>query len=742
MPTETNEHVQRRVAEELERFFAHKRREFGDRRLRSVLPVLCNFTLASKHIRSLFCYWGWRGARPGPSEPDRELISTCAALELLHAGLLVHDDIVDGDDTRRGQPTVRRSFADISPHPANANRQQRTGDDAALLAGDVLLTWSAELLHSIDTSHSRKDAMMAHFYQMCNAVTLGQLTEAFTPVQGSSLADALEISRLKTSSYSIEGPLALGGVLAGAAPEVLDVYQRFGRGLGEAIQLLDDVVDAFSGIEDSTRVTPEVIAELRQPKPSSLILAATERAQPHQAARIARLYGDPYLDEAGAAELQQVIIATGARTAMEEMHRQRLATALETLRELPDPGEACHELTNLAKMFAGSLIRHADSVPPAGAAGDPPVPSITFGLTSTTGPADYAPNVQVLKARIEQSLEKFIEEQIQVIDTYEKETLFGLLRPYLLEGGKRLRPIFCYWGWRGAGGEDNDQIVRVASTIELFHHFAASQDDVMDESAFRWGRPTLHRTLADLHSKSDWMGDSDKFGASIAIILGDLCLTWADDLFHNCGLPPERLFTAWPIYQSMRREALIGQYLDVASVTRDPAAPPRLSQALKAIRYKSVGYTIKFPLLLGGTLAGAPSKLLDTYSEFGLPFGEAFQLRDDLFGAFGDPRVTGKPNLDDFRAGKETALIALAVERANPAQAKVITRLYGKPDLGDADAETLREVLAATGAADAVEAMISERTDSALRILAEAPVERSAASALRDLTLACAWRES
>src|SRR6185369_8207500 len=133
----------------------------------------------------------------------------------------------------------------------------------------------------------------------------------------------------------------------------------------------------------------------------------------------------------------------------------------------------------------------------------------------------------------------------------------------LVSGGKRLRPAFCYWGWRGAGGADDEAAVRAATSLELLHACAIVHDDVMDASDTRRGSPATHRRFASLHRQDRWLGSPEQFGVGAAILVGDLCLSWADELLFDSGLPPEALLAAKPVFDEMRSELMAGQYLDL-----------------------------------------------------------------------------------------------------------------------------------------------------------------------------------
>ncbi len=259
----------------------------------------------------------------------------------------------------------------------------------------------------------------------------------------------------------------------------------------------------------------------------------------------------------------------------------------------------------------------------------------------------------------------------------------------------------------------------------------------MDGSDTRRGQPAVHRRFASLHRTESWTGDPEAFGMGAAVLLGDLALSWSDEMLSRCGLPAERLLAGCHVYDDMRTELMGGQYLDLLEQARGGGSVER---ALRVARYKSAKYTIERPMHLGAALAGAPQEVLDGYSGYGLPLGEAFQLRDDVLGVFGDPSVTGKPAGDDLREGKRTALVAMALEAATSAQAAAVRRHLGDPHLSADGVAVLRAVLTDTGAVDRIEALIAELMDDALTALHAAPVEEDARLVLEELATAVTCR--
>ena len=302
------------------------------------------------------------------------------------------------------------------------------------------------------------------------------------------------------------------------------------------------------------------------------------------------------------------------------------------------------------------------------------------------------------------------------------EPFVDALAAFVLDGGKRLRPAFCYWGYRSAASApatsaqaaDDDAVVRAAAALELVQASALMHDDVVDRSDTRRGAPSVHRRFALAHQAAQWSGDADAFGHAAAILLGDLALVWADAMLADSGVPADALLRALPVWDAMRVEVMCGQYLDVVEQARGGGSVER---SLRVARYMAATYTVVRPLHLGAAIAGGDGALLDGLSAYGLPLGEAFQLRDDMLGVFGDPQLTGKPAGDDLREGKRTVLIAYAVEQATEAQLAVLHERVGDPDLDVDGVQELRDVITATGAAEAVERLIEERADAALAAL-------------------------
>jgi len=287
-----------------------------------------------------------------------------------------------------------------------------------------------------------------------------------------------------------------------------------------------------------------------------------------------------------------------------------------------------------------------------------------------------------------------------------------------VSGGKRFRAAFCSWGFRAAAREEYDDraVLRAAASLELLHASALVHDDLMDASDTRRGRPATHRGFATLHQAESWPGDPDQYGAAAAILLGDLLLSWSDELLRRCGLPWDRVGPALEVLDACRSEVIAGQFLDVSVQARGRAT---VEDAMTVLRYKSAKYSIERPLHVGAALAGAPPETLTALSAYGLPLGEAFQLRDDLLGVFGDPETTGKPAGDDLVEGKRTVLVALTLDAAAADEAARLDAALGTPVAVEEVAE-LRGIIDRSGAHAQVEAMIDDLTRQAVTALRDA----------------------
>ncbi|MDP1819565.1 MAG: polyprenyl synthetase family protein [Acidimicrobiales bacterium] len=350
------------------------------------------------------------------------------------------------------------------------------------------------------------------------------------------------------------------------------------------------------------------------------------------------------------------------------------------------------------------------------------------------GPTPAPPSLAAISERVSGRLDGLLtaeHDRWRKLDPSLAEPLDSLRR-FVLGGGKRLRPAFCHWGFVGAGGEPDDPaVVDAGAAFELLQAFALVHDDVMDGSAVRRGARTVHLAYADRHRAEAWRGEVRRFGEGVAILIGDLAHVYADRLLPRANPDVQA------VWDELRTELNVGQYLDLVGTASGDVG---LETARRIARFKSGKYTIERPLHVGAALAGRFTDLVGPLSAYGDPLGEAFQLRDDLLGAFGEEALTGKPVGDDLREGKPTPLLALAVRSATPAQADVLAEV-GSADLDAAQIARLQEVLVATGALASVESAIDRLAQQALAALVDAPIAPEAADELASLAAFVAWRE-
>ncbi|MDG4763150.1 polyprenyl synthetase family protein [Solwaraspora sp. WMMD406] len=388
-----------------------------------------------------------------------------------------------------------------------------------------------------------------------------------------------------------------------------------------------------------------------------------------------------------------------------------------------------------------------------------------------------------LTTAVDDTLIDFLSTEMDALDVLDPglRQFAQIARDSVLTGGKRLRPVFAHWGWRGVVGTGPPlaPILPALAALELLHAFALVHDDVMDASATRRGRPTAHRRLAGQHRASGRTGDPVRFGDAAAVLVGDLCLVWADRLLAASGVPATTMLAVRRCYDQMRIDTIAGQYLDVLG--ESDAGNWSVERALRVARHKTASYTVTGPMHLGAALAGAVEPALagavepastasvgstggsdhpgqadavrTAYTRYGGNVGEAFQLRDDLLGVFGDPAVTGKPAGDDLRTGKPTVLLLLARELATRHQAAALDALpvdtAGTGDGDDGSEEQTRqrvarlaEIVVETGAAAQVERMIERRVMAGVSALTSAPIDDTARGVLTDLAVAATTRQA
>jgi geranylgeranyl diphosphate synthase, type I len=363
-------------------------------------------------------------------------------------------------------------------------------------------------------------------------------------------------------------------------------------------------------------------------------------------------------------------------------------------------------------------------------------------VTSATPAASWDPGD--FQARVQTTLDAFVDEQSASLAALGPDAaLMVQAARDAVSGGKRFRAMFCHWGFRAVRPPRDETeeraLLRAAAALELLHGSALVHDDYMDASDTRRGRPSVHRAFGARHLAEGWRGDPEQYGAAAAILLGDLLLSWADELLRTCGAAPEQVLPALRVFDTTRSEVIGGQFLDVSVQARGAAD---VDQSMTVLRYKSAKYSVERPLHVGAALAGASEEVVDTLTAYGVPLGEAFQLRDDLLGVFGDPEVTGKPAGDDLTEGKRTVLVALALEALtdlDPEAAKTLDQSLGCHLTGSEVAE-LQRVIVRSGAQAEVEERIGSLMRQSLAALEGSTVTAEARATLHALATAATQR--
>ena len=369
-----------------------------------------------------------------------------------------------------------------------------------------------------------------------------------------------------------------------------------------------------------------------------------------------------------------------------------------------------------------------------------------------------APLSQAFREAVSAEISAFLNEQSSVLDSMGPELVpVHLMASQLLCGGKRMRPAFCVWGYVAAAGVPSDDslkpLLAAAGSLDVLHVSALIHDDLMDSSDLRRGRPAAHRQFEALHANAGWLGDSAAFGRSGAILLGDLLVMWSAQMLHGADMDQSTLERALPIVEAMRTEVTCGQYLDIVAQAHPlrkrapaigslrPTIELALDDASRVVEYKAARYTVQRPCQMGAALGGGDDELYFALGAYGSPLGRAFQFRDDLLGVFGDPKVTGKPAGDDLREGKRTVLVAHAYAHAGDAGQKLLLQRLGDPALDDTGISELQQVIVESGARDAVESMINEYYERALKALHDTEITEEGRVGLTALADAAVRRE-
>lgn len=292
-----------------------------------------------KRLRARFLLTGRRAIDEVSPEPaaasDDAAIGVAAALEVFQAAALVHDDLIDNSDTRRGQPAAHRALEATHREAGWAGDAETFGRSATVLLGDLLVAWSDDLLEESLNGVATAAATRRQYAEMRRDVTIGQFLDVAEESAYAVHADeahaerALRVASYKSARYSIQKPLQIGAALAGADDAQQAALARFGHDIGMAFQLRDDVLGVFG----DTAVTGKPSGDdLREGKRTVLVAYARQGLPAPRRAEFDALLGDRTLDSARIRDLQHMIVSTGSLARTEELiaeYERRAETALD-----------------------------------------------------------------------------------------------------------------------------------------------------------------------------------------------------------------------------------------------------------------------------------------------------------------------------------------------------------------------------------------------------------------------------
>lgn len=336
-----------RLDDRLDGFFREKEEAFADRDGSHTLVEGIRRLVegGGKRLRPALVYFSYRSS--GGRSEDR-VMPLAMATELLHTYLLIHDDIMDRSDLRRGQPTAHVLFSDRHRSEGWPGDPEHHGRSVALLLGDLAHSWAVELYHRVPSPEDgRRSELDGTFSSMCEEVVLGQYLETMLPYRGEVREEELlEVMRLKSGRYSVERPLELGALLAGAGPGRLRSLRRYGRAVGQAFQLQDDILGTFG---DSERAGKPGGVDLVEGKMTLLVHSALRTASSEQAAALRSVLSDPDPDREALDRARAIIRETGSLGRVRGLVRERLEEALAAVEEGIDDDEGRAFFTGLPR---------------------------------------------------------------------------------------------------------------------------------------------------------------------------------------------------------------------------------------------------------------------------------------------------------------------------------------------------------------------------------------------------------
>ena len=301
--------------------------------------------------------------------------------------------------------------------------------------------------------------------------------------------------------------------------------------------------------------------------------------------------------------------------------------------------------------------------------------------------------LEYYKEKIELRLKTFLDEKIadaEKISDSSRE-IMQYIKEFNLRGGKRIRSVLIIMAYKSLGGKNENAIIDIAASAELMQSFLLIHDDIIDDDDLRRGGPTMHRIYAEKYKGCD---NPKKFGENMAIIAGDLLASLGNEIISKSAFDEEKKLKLLQKFNKIIKLTGYGEIIDILSGLKTNVTEQDIS---KMHKLKTAVYTIEGPLHMGAIAAGASDDQLKILSEYAIPLGMAFQLKDDILGLFGSEEKLGKPADSDIKEGKKTLLILKVLENANKEQKELIGNALGNKDITKTELTKVREIIKETG---------------------------------------------
>lgn len=328
--------------------------------------------------------------------------------------------------------------------------------------------------------------------------------------------------------------------------------------------------------------------------------------------------------------------------------------------------------------------------------------------------------LKLYKDKIELRLKTFLDKKIAEAEKISDSSreIMQCIKDFSLRGGKRIRSILIIMAYKSLGGKNENAIIDIAVSAELMQSFLLIHDDIIDDDDLRRGGPTMHRIYTE---KYKGYNNSKKFGENIAIIAGDLLVSLGNEIISKSDFDEEKRVKLLQKFNDIIKMTGYGEIIDILLGLKTNV---REEDILKMHKLKTAIYTIEGPLHMGAIAAGVPDEQLKTLTNYAIPLGQAFQIKDDILGMFGSEEKLGKPADSDIKEGKKTLLILKVLENADKEQKELIGNALGNKDITKTELTKVREIIKKTGSLDYSEILAEKLVKKAKNIIKNSDFEK------------------